>query len=88
MLFFDNNNNNNKTCAASLKRCEWGLGLPIHIKMLLILMNITCYTPLVFKKGPIGQLYCLAYSPGVPAMPISILPMKYVKFDKGPDLVW
>ena len=39
-----------KTPAASLKRCKHGLGLPIHIKYQLILINIRYYMVLVLNK--------------------------------------
>ena len=51
--------------AASLKRLKWGLGLSIHIEMLLILKNILYDTLLVLTGTLYRALYCPAYSPMV-----------------------
>ena len=50
-----------KTSAASLKRREHGLGLPKHIRILLILMNIGYHAILVLNKTPHRVLYCPCY---------------------------
>ena len=54
--------NKRKAPAANLKRRKWGLGLPIHIKMLRTLSNID-YQPILVSSRAlrIGQLYCPAY---------------------------
>ena len=56
--------------AASLKRRKRGLGVPVHIKMSLILLNmpfilitIHHYTLLVISEAQIYRLYCLAIAP-------------------------
>ena len=43
--------NKDKAPAASLKRCEHGLGLPIHIKMVSSLMHIDYHTILVLNRS-------------------------------------
>ena len=42
--------NKQKVPAASLQRRKWGLGLPIHIKMLSILSNILYYIIFVINR--------------------------------------
>ena len=54
-----------KTPVASLKCREWGLGVLIQIKMLLISISIGDYTILVLFRALYKALYCPAYSPVV-----------------------
>ena len=53
---------NKKQPAASLKRRKWGLGLPIHLKMTFIMINMPLiathideYTLLVLNRAPRGE---------------------------------
>ena len=55
-------NKKEKVHAASLKRRKWGLGFPIHIQILLILINIGYYIILVLNKLlNINYIDCLLY---------------------------
>ena len=53
-------NTKQKVPAASLKRRKHGLGLPIHIKYKLILLNIAYYIILVLNRL-LYQLYWISY---------------------------
>ena len=56
--------------AASLKRRKHGLGSPIHIQMLFILINIDQYTIVVSNRTLYRALYCPGYCPfgGLPTI--------------------
>ena len=54
---------NKKQKEASLKRCEHGLGLPIHMKMLLIFIEIGYYTVLILNRALQSNYIALAIGP-------------------------
>ena len=62
---FENMSEKGKTPAANLKRRKRRLWVPIHMKIILIFMNIDDYTLLVLNRALYTAIYCLGYCPFV-----------------------
>ena len=61
MLFYKRQKK--KPPASSLKRRKWGLGIPIHMRIWFIFINIDCYTLLVLNSALYINYIALAVVP-------------------------